>query len=280
MVPSLRRTIMKLSAGSKPICRRLIRGIARDAAPRWLLIALFLSPLPAAALVGPAREAPAFAPYVVIVLTREDGGASFCSASVITSDTVLTAAHCVTNPRDTYIRLPDENGEPDLRAIAEIAIHPGYRRDAVRRQLLSIDLALVRLAEPLPARFRPVALAEPGLEKPGQIYQIAGFGISEEGEAGTGGVLREGRVIASGARSSTLLWLRDPNGTGLGACTGDSGAPVFILGMPRLIAVAVWAKGDGMNRCGALTQAVLVAPQLDWIESVLSSWIMAGTGRP
>jgi hypothetical protein len=280
MVLSLWRSMMTFFSSLTRAGAWLIRTIMRGASLRSFLAALFLAPLPALAIVGPAREAPAFAPYVVVVLTREGGGASFCSASVITSDTILTAAHCVTNPRDTFIRLPDENGEPSLRATAEIAIHPGYRRDAARQQLLSIDLALVRLAEPLPAQFQPVAFAEPGSEKPGQIYQIVGFGISEEDGAGTGGVLREGRVIATGQRSSTLVWLRDPYDAGLGACTGDSGAPVFVLGTSRLVAVAVWAKGDGMNRCGALTQAVLVAPQLDWIESVLRSWVMAGARWP
>lgn len=280
MVPSLRRTMMRFFCSSTRAGGWLIQSIARGVSLRYFLIGLFLYPCPAVAIVGPAREAPAFVPYVVMVLTHEGGGGSFCSASVITPDTILTAAHCVTNPRDTFIRLPDQNGEPGLRAIAEIAVHPGYRRDAARRHLLSIDLALVRLAEPLPARFQPVAFAEPGAEKPGQIYQIVGFGISEEDEAGTGGVLREGRVIADGRRSSTLVWLRDPYDAGLGACTGDSGAPVFTLGTPRLVAVAVWAKGEGMSRCGALTQAVLVAPQLDWIESVLRSWVIAGTSRP
>ncbi|MGA7657675.1 MAG: trypsin-like serine protease, partial [Methylocella sp.] len=54
------------------------------------------------ALVGPARLAPEFVPYVVMVLDRSGGDdASYCSASVIAPDIVLTAAHCVASPSDT-----------------------------------------------------------------------------------------------------------------------------------------------------------------------------------
>src|ERR1700738_2276748 len=58
---------------------------------------------PVFALVGPAREAPEFAPYVVTVLDKSGGDASFCTASVIAPDVVLTAAHCVSNLSDTRV---------------------------------------------------------------------------------------------------------------------------------------------------------------------------------
>src|SRR5690242_13091586 len=59
---------------------------------------------PVFALVGPAREAPEFAPYVVTVLDKSGGGgASFCTASVLAQDIVLTAAHCVSNLANTRV---------------------------------------------------------------------------------------------------------------------------------------------------------------------------------
>ncbi|MGH6819753.1 MAG: trypsin-like serine protease, partial [Methylocella sp.] len=64
---------------------------------------------PVFALVGPAREAPELAPYVVTVLDKigngggGGGGPSFCTASVIAPDVVLTAAHCVSNLSNTRV---------------------------------------------------------------------------------------------------------------------------------------------------------------------------------
>jgi hypothetical protein len=247
---------------------------------RWLtalayLLAMLL-PTSAVALVGPAIEAPEFDPFVAMVLNRSGGSASFCSASVIAQNIVLTAAHCVTTPADTRVYFRDSQGQKILLDVASIAINPGYRPDAVRRRLVSIDLALVRLAEPLPSSFTPIDSFYSGPVNVGQMFRIAGYGIADEANHKTGGVLRAGNVVASGPKSSILLWARDPNNQGLGACTGDSGAPVFTAKQPVLVAVAVWAKGENGHLCGALTQAVLIAPQRRWIEDILRLWSRTG----
>jgi hypothetical protein len=239
-----------------------------------------LIPSAASALVGPAREAPDLEPYVVMVLSRSGSSASFCSASVIARNIVLTAAHCVTGPDDARVFFRDAKGQSTMLDVASIAINPGYRPDAIRRRLISIDLALVRLVEPLPEAFTPVDLAKSASAEVGQIFRIAGFGVADEGSGRTGGVLREGNLVASGPRSAILLWLKDPNHTGLGACTGDSGAPVFAAKEPILVAVAVWARGENGHICGALTQAVRIAPQRPWIENALSAWSAAGRATP
>ncbi len=249
----------------------------------WLngaLLCVALAPAPGFALVGPSRAAPDLEPYVVVVLSRDGPSAGFCSASVIARNIVLTAAHCVTSPDDARILLRDAEGQSTMIEVAAISINPGYRPDAVRRRLISIDLALLRLVEPLPDGFAPVALSKSVGAEVGKTFRVAGFGVAEEGAGRTGGVLREGELVASGPRSAILLWLTDPNHEGLGACTGDSGAPIFAAKEPVLVAVAVWAKGENGRFCGALTQAVLIAPQRRWIESVSGAWGAAGKAAP
>jgi hypothetical protein len=245
-----------------------------------LLCWLLLASRPADAIVGPVREAPDLAPFVVMLLNAEDGHTSFCSASVIARDVVLTAAHCVARSDETRIQILNEQGKPELFDVATVAIHPGFQPDAARRRLLSIDLALVRLADPLPARFRPAELPRSGTLNLRQTFRIAGFGVSHENLPQSGGVLRVADVIATGSRSPVLMWLKDPYGRGTGACTGDSGAPVFAERTPLLEAVAVWARGENGHRCGTLTQAVLVGPQMAWIDRVLLAWGATRTSRP
>ncbi|WOJ89570.1 trypsin-like serine protease [Methylocapsa polymorpha] len=262
---------------------RLVAASRTTRLPRALVrLFILLIPTAASALVGPAREAPDLAPYVAVVLNRNGSSASFCTATVIARNIVLTAAHCVTAPDDTRVFFRDAEGQSTMLDVTSIALNPGYRPDAVRRRLVSIDLALVRLAEPLPSAFSPVALPKfgPAAAAVGQMFRIAGFGVADEGAGKTGGVLREGDLIASGPKSSILLWLADPNREGLGACTGDSGAPIFAAAAPLLVAVAVWAKGENGHSCGALTQAVLIAPQRRWIDATLSAWGVTGSVTP
>ncbi len=231
---------------------------------------------PVFALVGPAREAPEFASYVVTVLDKSgggsDGGASFCTASVITLDVVLTAAHCVSNISDTQVFYRGGQGRLVLFDIASIAVHPEFRPKIGRKHLISIDLALLRLAEPLPSEFKSIELADPGPVATGQPFRIAGFGRAEESVSGTSGVLRAGILVASGRKSPVLVWLTDPDGTGLGGCTGDSGAPVLAIAQPALVAVATRAKGNNGYSCGGVTEAVLIGPQMSWIRKILQAW--------
>jgi hypothetical protein len=232
---------------------------------------------PVFALVGPAREAPEFTPYVVTVLDksgggRRGGGASFCTASVIAPNVVLTAAHCASNLSNTRVFFRGGQGQLVLFDVASIAVHPEFRPNIGRKHLISIDLALLRLAESLPPTFKPIELTESGPVATGQPFRIAGFGRADESVSGTSGVLRAGILVASGPKSPVLVWLTDPDGTGLGGCTGDSGAPVLAIGRLALVAVAIRAKGNNGYSCGAMTEAVLIGPQMPWVRKTLQAW--------
>jgi hypothetical protein len=229
-------------------------------------------PAPVFGLVGPAREAPEFAPYVVTVLDKSGGGASFCTASVIAPDVVLTAAHCVSSLSDTRVFFRGDHSQLVLVDIASIAVHPEFRPKIGRKHLISIDLVLLRLAEPLPPAFKPIELADPGPVATGRPFRIAGFGRADESVSGTSGVLRVGILVASKPKSPVLVWLTDPDGTGLGGCTGDSGAPVLAIGQLALVAVAIRAKGNNGFSCGAMTEAVLIGPQVRWVRKTLQAW--------
>jgi Trypsin len=227
---------------------------------------------PVFGLVGPAREAPEFAPYVVTVLDKSGGGASFCTASVIAPNVVLTAAHCVSDLSNTRVFFRDGHGQLVFFDIAAIAVHPDFRPNIGRKHLISIDLALLRIAEPLPPGFKPIELADSSPVATGQPFRIAGFGRADESVSGTSGVLRAGILVATGPKSPVLVWLTDPDGAGLGGCTGDSGAPVFAFGQPALVAVAIRAKGNNGFSCGAMTEAVLIGPQMPWVRKILQAW--------
>jgi hypothetical protein len=220
----------------------------------------------AGAIVGKSANGAKWQNQIVMVLSRSGSRAGFCSGVVLTRMIILTAAHCVANVRDSRVYLP---GQP-LLPLSRIATHPDFHADAPRTRSRSIDLALVEITEPLPAEFAAPAFAGAQRYEVGTAFEIGGFGVSREDDAKTSGALRVGYVALRAPLSSVLLWLEDPEHE-TGACTGDSGGPVF-TGAGQLAAIIAFAEGAGSRRCGRLTQAVLIAPHLGWIQRVVAGW--------
>ena len=221
---------------------------------------------PAQALVGPSQDPADAAPYTVMLLKRAGNASGFCTSVVLTREILLTAGHCVSGASDLAAYV---GGDPI--PVSNAAVHPEYRADAIKTRHRSIDLALVRLSRPLPPNFMPIRLSARGKLAVGNTFYIAGFGLAREGDERSAGALRAGTIAARAPLSTILLWAEDPTKRGFGACTGDSGGPIFSSDASELVAITVWSRGVNGRECGDLTQGILVAPQRRWINSTLES---------
>ncbi len=229
------------------------------------LVAALATPFaPARALIGGEPDG-RFADRVAMVLIRGGDKAGFCTGLVLSPRVLLTAAHCLRPLRDMAVHYRDAAGAPVVIPVDAAISHPLYRADAIKARALSIDLALIRTARPLAPRFVGAVIADGG-PPIGAPAIVSGYGAAREGDWASGGELRSVTLAVREPASTVLIWAADPTGRAAGACSGDSGAPIWSADGSTAIAIVAWAQAQHGRGCGGLTQGPLLAPLKGWIE--------------
>ena len=221
----------------------------------------------ARALVGGAPVATAEIARSVVGLVSP--GNSFCTATVITNDLLLTAGHCVQPGTSYRVQFKDAHGVRQFNEVAATEHPPQFKAGPSG---VSADLGLVKVVQPFPPNIGKVGvgLASPPVS-PGDLVLVIGGGIPFRGLRETG-INRMALLIAAGRYLSPQMLLIDPLGKGVGACFGDSGSPVFEIKNEdvKVIGVVSFAGSlDKTKRCGGLTGAIPLAPYRGWIEGTI-----------
>ncbi len=234
-----------------------------------VLACALVSAVPAAAMVGGAQPTREAAGRAAVMLTGSHG--TFCSGVALTRDLVLTAAHCVLPGADYKLVEFDAARQPALKDIASIARHPDFDVNAVLRHRVTADVALLKLAAPLKIVPAPLAPAG-GSVVAGDSFVVAGYGVAVRGDGRTGGTVRAATLIAVGQPGTLQIRLVDPvtkgERAGLGACTGDFGAPVYrdVGRALAVVGVVSWSTGPALSDgCGGLTGVTPLARYRAWI---------------
>jgi secreted trypsin-like serine protease len=219
---------------------------------------------------GSAREiADASAePEVMYVGSR----GTLCTGTLIARNLVLTAAHCI-HAGETY-KLVEKgtDRQPVLKDFAAVAHHPQFNLKTMLAHRATADVALMKLAAPLNRAVASLLPPRPRVQ-PGESFVARGYGSSVHGDGNSAGRLREASLIATGRPGNLQLRLVDAatGGTrpGMGACTGDSGAPAYqptATGL-AVIGVVSWSTGpNGDSGCGGLTGVTPLELYRSWIE--------------
>lgn len=195
---------------------------------------------------------------------------NLCTGTALARDLVLTAAHCVA-PAATY-RVVAFKGAPAM-AIATIMVHPRYDPQSFALNRATADVALLKLAAALPEPIAPAPLGRANAPVAvGNHLVIAGFGVTAAGSDAGIAMARTAMLVATGQPGTLQIRLFDPatrgERPGLGACTGDSGAPAFreIDGRLTVIGVVSWSTGPKLSAgCGGLTGVTPLTRYRDWI---------------
>src|SRR5919112_3080857 len=123
-------------------------------------------------------------PFMAALLDKRRPGEAFdeqfCGGTLIDKDSVLTAAHCLVNPKPDKLQvvvgrtvLNQHRGQ--LRSVSGRFIHPRYNGNGY-------DAAVLKLRRPVMG-IKPIKLAtakQNNLEKPAHILTTAGWGVVKQ----------------------------------------------------------------------------------------------------
>lgn len=206
-------------------------------------------------------------------------GQHSCGAALVGAEWVMTASHCVDDPRirpDHVVigrqSLTSTDGE--RIAVAKIIIHPNYNPETTDN-----DVALIQLTQPSKRKIsRIVTQAEWDAIEVGAPFTVVGWGNTTE-DGTSSNDLREVTVpvvpraecaesyAEDGVDVSPNMFCAGEAQGGKDACQGDSGGPIFakVGDVPVQVGIVSW--GIGCARPGKPGVYTRVANFLGWLTT-------------
>jgi secreted trypsin-like serine protease len=203
-------------------------------------------------------------PYMAFVVREEGAEVGLCSGTVVSSNLILTAAHCVVDAEHGQIRDPStyavvtgnvEWASPErvVSAVTQIVVNPNYAY-AGEFQFWG-DAALLQLATPISSP--AIRLATSEIWQPGTSAEVAGWGRTSPDQVGPPAQLHYAPTVVQSTEycKSKLgthfhpvgeLCAVNPPSYGAGTCHGDSGGPLLALqpGTSEIIEIGITSFGE------------------------------------
>lgn len=210
----------------------------------------------------------------ILDIASDNPRAKGCTGTLIDSNIVLTAAHCIPTQGAIWVGFSTDEGslqgpkDPRMKPVQAVEVHPLAFSGALRKQKTNdYDLALLQFQGSAPAGYKPVQFFPSNMQiKNGQTLLLAGYGYTDGVKRTTDQLLRQTTVKVAKANFSATEILVDQT-KGQGACHGDSGGPAFALVNGIWMQFGVLSKGynDPKNICTGNSIYTSINAHLTWI---------------
>jgi trypsin len=241
----------------------------------FLVNAAFSAPITARIIDGSRVPASSF-PNVTPIIQFDE---TFCTGTLVSRDTVLTAAHCFygdDNRRSVGDRDVQLQFAGQIFQSSKVFIHPNYSSRSEACVESEFDAALIKFSNPelLSPQIVPATLARAGPTK-GQALTLVGFGLEGSGQSGQNnnfppsGIVNFGYTNIERVSSTYLQWDFDPGESN--TASGDSGGPSFanISGVETLVGIT--CGGTGNAEFGTESLNTRIDKIVSWIDSIAGS---------
>ncbi|KAG7379734.1 hypothetical protein PHYPSEUDO_008228 [Phytophthora pseudosyringae] len=213
-------------------------------------------------------------PYIVSLRQDEAGGSTYCGGTLIASQYVVTAAHCVKTDEGTiYASIGSAFGSGSGDG-QQIKVIEGFRHPMYNKSEHLYDVGVLKLEQEVSTDTINLCAADGSDNEVGTVATVRGWGLTENGSQSL--VLEEVNVeIVSNAECNkeysdriTEGMMCAGQGDGRDTCNGDSGGP--LIENDVLIGIVSWGGKCGVN-AGVYTRISYV---LDYVNDVVGG----GTG--
>lgn len=245
----------------------------------WSLGAIAQDLKPVSQRIVEGSMLPTPIPQIAMLLYQGRNGSYIgCAGTLIASDKIITAGHCVDDRQPVAVVLGRQNfreAEGLEVGIRHISIHPDFNSETLEN-----DLAIIVLKEE--TSFSPMPLAEDFIQ-PGTSLQVYGWGYTSPNFSNPSDELlfTTVRLISNeecngpsgyrGLVTKKMLCAGFMEG-GPDSCGGDSGGPLLLNDVmgPRLVGLVSWGASTQCgerNKPGVYTRLSIYS---DWIRKKIS----------